>query len=43
MKAKEFIKKLNYVDEFVLRRYDFQPFLKNESLFYFRPDEKPDF
>ena len=40
---REFLKKLKDVDEFVLRIYDFQPFLKNESLFYFRPDEKPDF
>jgi len=39
---REFIRKMKGVDEFMLTIYDFYPFLQDESLFYFRPDEKPE-
>ena len=40
---KDFIRRMKDVDEFTLIIYDFCPFLQDEALFSFRPDEKPGF
>ena len=40
---RKFMEIMQDVDEFSLKIYDFHPFLKEQKLFYFRPDERPDF
>ena len=40
---RKFLKEFGTIDEFMLTIYDFCPFLKNESLFYFRSTDMPEF